>query len=386
MTSVNSSIRITRFVLVSVLFLAFPASASAVRDATAPERALIAAASGISDACLVATVSTIDPSWGTAMQRDTCAMGDTVLVRPSADALSWSAAGTVAMDIECPAPLVTDAVALDLSLCSYTGISALKAAAAQLSVTYKGPWVLKAKRWLECPAAYISSEDEIALRTMSCEFEFKTATGFVGGSFRLALGEVGYSYDPFSGRKYSKARKGCRIAANGTKFASGVQITKRSLQNSGWLVCANLKGAAGMVSDIDPMAAAKSPKRMAKRFKVVTHGTDTAGFEDRTVYNCVTAGTGLKYVVTCKNKLADSFVYSFTVKPKPKPPTGGGDSGGSGGSGCHPSYTGACLMQNSGDYDCAGGSGDGPNYTGPVTVVGPDEFDLDRDGDGSACE
>ncbi len=53
---------------------------------------------------------------------------------------------------------------------------------------------------------------------------------------------------------------------------------------------------------------------------------------------------------------------------------------------CHPSYAGACLKVNAGDYDCAGGSGNGPNYTGLVRIVGPDEFDLDRDGDGLGCE
>jgi micrococcal nuclease len=54
---------------------------------------------------------------------------------------------------------------------------------------------------------------------------------------------------------------------------------------------------------------------------------------------------------------------------------------------CHPSYTGVCLLIGAGDYDCAGGSGDGPNYIdGPVQVVGYDEFDLDRDGDGIGCE
>jgi hypothetical protein len=56
------------------------------------------------------------------------------------------------------------------------------------------------------------------------------------------------------------------------------------------------------------------------------------------------------------------------------------------GGGCDPSYQGACLNPNSSDYDCAGGSGDGPDYTGPVEVVGDDHFDLDRDGDGVACE
>lgn len=54
-------------------------------------------------------------------------------------------------------------------------------------------------------------------------------------------------------------------------------------------------------------------------------------------------------------------------------------------SNCHPSYSG-CLRRGAGDYDCAGGGGNGPNYTGKVHVTGPDEFDLDRDGDGWGCE
>lgn len=54
------------------------------------------------------------------------------------------------------------------------------------------------------------------------------------------------------------------------------------------------------------------------------------------------------------------------------------------GGGCHPSYTG-CVPHAS-DVDCSGGSGDGPAYTGPVQVVGPDVYDLDRDGDGWGCE
>ena len=54
---------------------------------------------------------------------------------------------------------------------------------------------------------------------------------------------------------------------------------------------------------------------------------------------------------------------------------------------CHPSYEGVCLKVGIGDYDCAGGSGNGPNYVeGPFRVVGYDEFGLDREGDGLACE
>src|SRR5262245_21112845 len=53
---------------------------------------------------------------------------------------------------------------------------------------------------------------------------------------------------------------------------------------------------------------------------------------------------------------------------------------------CHPSYEGVCVPVAS-DVDCAGGQGNGPEYVrGPVYVVGPDEYELDRDGDGVACE
>jgi hypothetical protein len=53
---------------------------------------------------------------------------------------------------------------------------------------------------------------------------------------------------------------------------------------------------------------------------------------------------------------------------------------------CDPNYSGACLDPYAYDYDCKGGSGDGPEYTGPVTVVGEDHYDLDREEDGYACE
>ncbi|MFP5316691.1 MAG: hypothetical protein ACLGI2_00150 [Acidimicrobiia bacterium] len=40
------------------------------------------------------------------------------------------------------------------------------------------------------------------------------------------------------------------------------------------------------------------------------------------------------------------------------------------------------------DVDCAGGSGNGPAYvsTKNLRVVGPDEYGLDSDNDGLACE
>lgn len=56
------------------------------------------------------------------------------------------------------------------------------------------------------------------------------------------------------------------------------------------------------------------------------------------------------------------------------------------GSECDSNYEGACVPIAS-DVDCAGGSGNGPEYVaGPVRVVGDDIYELDREGDGIACE
>ena len=53
---------------------------------------------------------------------------------------------------------------------------------------------------------------------------------------------------------------------------------------------------------------------------------------------------------------------------------------------CDPNYGSACVPIAS-DVDCSGGSGDGPAYVdGPVTVIGNDIYDLDRDGDGVGCD
>ena len=53
---------------------------------------------------------------------------------------------------------------------------------------------------------------------------------------------------------------------------------------------------------------------------------------------------------------------------------------------CDPNYSGACVPIAS-DVDCQGGSGNGPAYVaGPVTVIGDDIYDLDRDGNGTGCE
>jgi hypothetical protein len=72
-------------------------------------------------------------------------------------------------------------------------------------------------------------------------------------------------------------------------------------------------------------------------------------------------------------------VGSYVAPPPPPPAAPAAPS-------CDPNYSGQCVPIAS-DVDCAGGSGNGPAYTyGPVAVVGSDIYDLDRDGDGIACD
>lgn len=71
---------------------------------------------------------------------------------------------------------------------------------------------------------------------------------------------------------------------------------------------------------------------------------------------------------------------TLVISDLQKPPT----LSSAGSSNCTPGYS-PCLPPAS-DYDCEGGSGDGPKYTGLVEVTGSDPYDLDRDGDGTACE
>lgn len=69
-------------------------------------------------------------------------------------------------------------------------------------------------------------------------------------------------------------------------------------------------------------------------------------------------------------------VTHIGTKIKSKP-VGSGD--------CDPNYSDCVPIAS--DVDCAGGSGNGPEYVaGPVRVIGDDIYDLDRDGDGAACE
>lgn len=69
------------------------------------------------------------------------------------------------------------------------------------------------------------------------------------------------------------------------------------------------------------------------------------------------------------------------VAPPPPPPAPVQPAGG-----CDSNYADACVPISS-DVDCAGGGGNGPAYfDGVARIVGSDVYQLDRDGDGLACE
>ena len=94
----------------------------------------------------------------------------------------------------------------------------------------------------------------------------------------------------------------------------------------------------------------------------------------------VTASDTPTWAATPQPKLTKKAIAKPTVQPK-------STKAAAPVSDCHPSYVGACLREGIGDYDCKGGTGNGPNYIeGPIQVVGYDEFDLDRDGDGWGCD
>jgi hypothetical protein len=85
-------------------------------------------------------------------------------------------------------------------------------------------------------------------------------------------------------------------------------------------------------------------------------------------------------------------VTTTTAKPAPvvtsPPPTSPPPTAASTNSDCHPSYKGTCIPPDVSDADCAGGSGNGPWFVQEknISVVGPDPFDLDRDGNGVGCQ
>jgi hypothetical protein len=103
---------------------------------------------------------------------------------------------------------------------------------------------------------------------------------------------------------------------------------------------------------------------------------------ESTVTVMATATKTVKVKVTKKPKPAPTTTVTVTARPKSR--SAGSKDTQSRPRNCTPGYS-PCLAPAS-DYDCRDGEGNGPKYTGPVRVTGSDPYDLDRDGDGKACE
>jgi hypothetical protein len=114
---------------------------------------------------------------------------------------------------------------------------------------------------------------------------------------------------------------------------------------------------------------------------VGVEGTQVTTWAVTTVDGVETGRTAVS-VVTSVAPVDQVTSVGTRVPPPPAPVAEAPAAGG----GCDSNYSGPCVPIAS-DVDCAGGSGNGPAYVaGPVFVVGSDIYDLDRDGDGVACD
>jgi hypothetical protein len=248
---------------------------------------------------------------------------------------------------------------------------------AELTRRYGERYTSAAGKWLKCPKEELSKGYEDEAPFAICRFRFKDGARWRAGAMTFKLVDQYLTVDQFDSATFTRTLKTCHIRRNLRSL--NPQVLNRRLRADGWVTC--FDGPISMVRDLHGPFA-----RNRRIVSVGFHGTNHAGFEDADLFRCrVTVRNG-RHRATCANKLGDRFIYSFTLRTKPKPASEKRRSGGHS-AGCDPNYKGACLKPKASDYDCAGGSGDGPYYVhGPITVVGDDHYGLDADGNGTACE
>lgn len=132
------------------------------------------------------------------------------------------------------------------------------------------------------------------------------------------------------------------------------------------------------VTETQPIDFAKTTANDAslEQGKTAIKTVGVAGVKTLTYQLTFTNGTQTDKKLVKEEVTTPPIAEVTAVGTKPKPAAS---------SNCNPNYSG--CVPNASDVDCAGGSGNGPAYVrGPITVIGVDIYDLDRDGDGVACE
>ena len=218
-----------------------------------------------------------------------------------------------------------------------------------------------------------------------CYFDFQTSAG----SYRFGSVEVEVTGDAVASRIESVTAYGYRARrCSWRPYASeSVRASRGRLTET----ATSCFSARKMADHVAYEAGRRLPRRV-RRVITGMGGTGSADWPEWSEYTCTlrsrsVGGGARRYDARCENSLDWSFRAQVTVakaqprpRPRPRPrPTPAPDR-------CDPNYSGACLRPNASDYDCRGGSGDGPLYAGRVKVVGDDHYELDRDGDGVACE
>jgi hypothetical protein len=102
-----------------------------------------------------------------------------------------------------------------------------------------------------------------------------------------------------------------------------------------------------------------------------------------TVTITATAMKTVKVPVTKKPKPAPTKTVTVTARPKPRSAESERSSDAGANRNCTRGYSPCLPPLRTMTVVVAG---NGPEYSGPVRVTGSDPYDLDRDGDGKACE
>jgi hypothetical protein len=135
--------------------------------------------------------------------------------------------------------------------------------------------------------------------------------------------------------------------------------------------------AAALIALIALGAVVGDPDENPDEVAVADDSATTSTERPSTTAERVTTTTTTAPPTTTTTALPTTTTTAPPPPPDPEPPPPPPSD-------CHPSYD-PCVPVAS-DVDCAGGEGNGPSYvSGPVSVIGADVYDLDRDGDGVGC-